>query len=119
VERHLVLARPVAVHHPDVASRAHRGDALRPRSGWLLDVQCASWAPNGKGSIVFSAFEETGDVVPTICRVAANGLTPPTAVASAGSDPDWGTRARLDHGESVCEPEALPPVELEAATRMR
>jgi Tol biopolymer transport system component len=56
------------------------------------DVQCASWAPNGKGSIVFSAFQDAGDgsSVPTIYRVAANGLSSPTALASAGSDPDWG-----------------------------
>jgi TolB protein len=55
------------------------------------DLGCASWAPNGKGSIVFSGFEDTGgSLVPTIYRVAADGLSPPTAVASHGSDPDWG-----------------------------
>ena len=62
-----------------------------PSGFW--DLQCASWAPNGKGSIVFSGFEDAGDgsfVPPTIYRVAADGLSPPTPIASAGHDPDWG-----------------------------
>ena len=58
-----------------------------PDAFW--DLQCASWAPSGTGSIVFSG-SSGDDVVPTLYRVAADGLSPPVAIASAGSDPDWG-----------------------------